>query len=185
VLRTGQETRFQSALIAQLPVLRRYAAALSGSIAAGDDLVQDCVERALRQSDRLREPEKLGSWLRSILHNLYVDELRRKRSRGVEEDISDLADKLPGSMPAADRPMLHEFLGAMGTLSSEHRQILMLVGVEGMNYRGISDELDIPMGTVMSRLARAREKLRSALETGAGQEPRNVTSLSERRRLAG
>jgi RNA polymerase sigma-70 factor (ECF subfamily) len=185
MLMPGKDTRFQSDLIAQLPALRRYAASLSGSLAAGDDLVQDCVERALRQSHRLREPEKLGSWLRSILHNLYVDELRRKRSRGIEEDITDLADQLAGSAPAADRPMLHEFLAAMGSLSKEHRQILMLVGVEGMNYRGIADELDVPIGTVMSRLARAREKLRGALETGSGLDKGNVRSLADRRRLNG
>ncbi|HEY4114639.1 MAG TPA: RNA polymerase sigma factor [Rhizomicrobium sp.] len=185
MLTTGKDAQFRSALIAQLPALRRYAAALSGSLAAGDDLVQDCIERALRQSHRLREFEKLASWLRSILHNLYVDELRRKRSRGIEEDVTDLADTLAANAPATDRPMLHEFTAAMGTLSNEHRQILMLVGVEGMNYRSIAEELDVPIGTVMSRLARARERLRAALERGAGQQAGTVASLADRRRLTG
>ena len=184
VLSRDTQGEFNRALIAQLPGLRRYAAALSGSIAAGDDLVQDCLERALRQSERLRDAQKLAPWLRSILHNLYIDELRRKRSRGIEEDITDLADNFAISVPPADGPALHEFTAAMNSLTAEHRQILLLVGLEGMNYRQIADELHIPMGTVMSRLARARERLRSALENGT-ERPSNVTSLDARRKLTG
>lgn len=184
-LRPDAEREFRSALIAQLPGLRRYAAALSGGMGAGDDLVQDCVERALRQAERLREPQRLGAWLRSILHNLYIDELRRKRSRGIEEDIADVQDDFALSVAPADRAPLHEFVAAMNTLSAEHRQILLLVGLEGMNYREIADELHIPMGTVMSRLARARERLRIALETGSEPGLQNVTSLDARRRLQG
>jgi RNA polymerase sigma-70 factor, ECF subfamily len=184
VLRTDTGEEFTGALIAQLPALRRYAAALSGSIATGDDLVQDCLERALRQSDRLRDQQKLGGWLRSILHNLYVDELRRKRSRGIEEDVTALADSLASVAPA-DRAPFHEFAAAMNTLSAEHREILLLVGLEGMNYREIAETLRIPLGTVMSRLARARERLRNALENGAEREAASVTSLDTRRRLRG
>ena len=184
-LRTVVRPEFQNALIAQLPALRRYAAALSGSMGAGDDLVQDCLERALRQADNLREPQRLGAWLRSILHNLYIDELRRKRSRGVEEDITDMQDDFALSVAPVDRAPLHEFVAAMNTLSAEHRQILLLVGLEGMNYREIAEELSIPIGTVMSRLARARERLRNALETGTETVVQNVTSLEARRRLQG
>src|SRR5690348_2546571 len=102
VLSRDTQGQFNRALIAQLPGLRRYAAALAGSVAAGDDLVQDCLERALRQAERLRDAQKLAPWLRSILHNLYIDELRRKRSRGIEEDITDLADNFAISVPPAD-----------------------------------------------------------------------------------
>lgn len=165
MLRTDPRAQFTGALVEQLPALRRYALSLSGSLAAGDDLVQDCLERALRQSDRLRDPQRLGAWLRSILHNLYIDELRRKRSRGIEEDISDVADDLMISVPpAAERAPAHEFTAAMNTLTAEHRQILLLVGLEGMNYRQIAAELSIPIGTVMSRLARARASLAKSLK---------------------
>jgi RNA polymerase sigma-70 factor (ECF subfamily) len=184
VLRQETQGKFNRALIAQLPGLRRYAAALAGSIAAGDDLVQDSLERALRQSERLRDAQKLAPWLRSILHNLFIDELRRKRSRGIEEDITELADEFAISMPPTGDAPLHEVTAAMASLSAEHRQILLLVGLEGMNYRQIADELRIPMGTVMSRLARARERLRNALENGT-ERPSNVTSLNARRKLAG
>jgi RNA polymerase sigma-70 factor (ECF subfamily) len=170
-------------LIAHLPSLRRYAAALAGSMSAGDDLVQDCLERALRQSDRLRDQQKLGGWLRSILHNLYIDELRRKRSRGIEEDITELADDFAISVPPSGRAPFHEFTAAMATLSAEHRQILLLVGLEGLNYREIARELAIPIGTVMSRLARARERLRNALENGPDRESATVESLEMRRKM--
>lgn len=184
MLRTDSHGQFTSALVAQLPALRRYAAALSGSVVTGDDLVQDCVERALRQSDRLRDPQRLGGWLRSILHNLYIDELRRKRSRGIEEDIADVADDFALSVPPADRAPFHEFTAAMNSLTAEHRQILLLVGLEGMNYREIAEELRIPIGTVMSRLARARERLRNALDNGAEHErTTNIESLDARRKM--
>lgn len=183
VLKTVAQSEFAGALIAQLPALRRYATALSGSVANGDDLVQDCIERALKQSDRLRDRQKLGGWLRSILHNLYIDELRRKRSRGIEEDITELADNFAISVPPSDSAPLHEFTAAMATLSGEHREILLLVGLDGMNYREIAESLRIPIGTVMSRLARARERLRNALENGTERETASVASLDERRKM--
>lgn len=175
-------SEFEDALIAQLPGLRRYAAALCGSVAAGDDLVQDCVERALKQSGQLREPAKIARWLRTILHNLFMDELRRRRSRGIEEDVGELSDDLSLSVPPADRGEFREFAGAMGALSPEHRQILLLVGLEGLSYREIAEELRIPIGTTMSRLARARERLRHAIESGGWREPRAVTSIDAYRK---
>jgi RNA polymerase sigma-70 factor (ECF subfamily) len=158
---------FGKALIAQLPALRRYAIALTGNLSAADDLVQDCIERALRQADQLREPGRLPAWLRSIVHNLYIDEIRRRRGRGIEEDVSDLTDDLALSVTPTDHGEITSFVRAVNTLSAEHRQILLLVGLEGLNYREIAEELKIPIGTVMSRLARARERLRFAIERGS------------------
>jgi RNA polymerase sigma-70 factor (ECF subfamily) len=183
VLRTDNRQGFADALIAQLPALRRYATALVGQAAAADDLVQDCIERALRQRDQLRDGQRLGGWLRSILYNLFVDDLRRRRGRGIEEDITSLADDCVLSVAADDRSEHSGFVAAMATLSAEHRQILLLVGLEGMNYREIAEELKVPIGTVMSRLARARERLRHALDDDATVEPSNVAVLAERRRV--
>lgn len=170
---------FGKALIAQLPALRRYARALVGNAGLADDLVQDCIERALRQWEGLREVNRLPGWLRSILHNLYIDELRRARTRGYEQEVSHLADDIALSAPAHDAPAAIDFVRAMDSLSLEHRQVLLLVGLESKNYRDIADELGIPIGTVMSRLARGRERLRSALE-GEKLRPRVVQPLEAR-----
>lgn len=169
VLRTDTNGDFANALIAQLPALRRYAAALAGSVALGDDLVQDCIERALRQADRLRDRDRLSSWLRAIVRNLYMDELRRKRKRGIEQEVTGFDNDPALSIAISDHTPSHEFTAAMNALSAEHREILLLVGLEGMNYRELAETLGIPQGTVMSRLARARARLREALEKGTNR----------------
>jgi RNA polymerase sigma-70 factor (ECF subfamily) len=157
--------RFADTLIAQLPMLRRYAIGLTGNRAQADDLVQDSIERALRQSTQLREFSRAGGWLRRIAYNTYIDELRRRKSKGKEEDIALLADRVELSLPAFDgTSSVGELAKAMARLTIEHREILLLVSVEDLNYREISEELGIPVGTVMSRLARARENLRIILQ---------------------
>ena len=166
---------FVTALIAQLPSLRRYAAALVGNAAHADDLVQDAIERALRQSSQLRDMQSLAGWLRRILHNRYIDEIRRDQSRGRQQDIADYADHLEVSVPAEDRAAALDFLRAMNGLSMEHRQILLLVGLEDLSYQEISEELGIPLGTVMSRLARARERLRGTIQ----DRPSRVSAAKE------
>jgi RNA polymerase sigma-70 factor (ECF subfamily) len=161
-----QESRpddFATALTAQLPALRRYAIALAGSVAAADDLVQDCIERALRQSIKLDELRSVAGWLRTILHNLYIDEIRRKRRQGMSVDAADVENHASLMSPPRDLAAMMDLERAMGALSVEHRQILLLVGLEGLNYREIADELGVPIGTVMSRLARARERLREVM----------------------
>jgi RNA polymerase sigma-70 factor, ECF subfamily len=158
---------FVNALVAQLPQLRRYAIALAGNAAFADDLVQDTIEKALRQSEQLRELELLPRWLRRILHNLYIDDIRRNRGRGTQQDIMDLADHPDLSIPAADGGGGRDFLRAMNALNVEHRRILLLVGLEDLSYREIAEELSVPIGTVMSRLARARENLRALMENPA------------------
>ena len=168
---------FVTALVAQLPGLRRYAVALVGNAAFADDLVQDCIERALRQSAQLRDLQRLPRWLRRILHNLYVDEIRRNKGKGKEQDIADMADRLELSTPASDGMGPRDFLRAIGALSVEHRQILLLVGLDDLDYREVAEELGIPIGTVMSRLARARERLRNLMQSGAQS---NVVPLPAR-----
>jgi RNA polymerase sigma-70 factor (ECF subfamily) len=157
---------FVTALVAQLPALRRYAVALVGNVALADDLVQDSIERALRQSTQLRDLQHLPGWLRRILHNLYIDEIRRNKGRGTEQDIAKLADHPELSIPPVDGGGASDFLRAINTLSLEHRQILLLVGLDDLDYREIADVLGVPIGTVMSRLARARERLRNLMQHG-------------------
>ena len=158
---------FVKALMEQLPTLRRYATALTGSVASADDLVQDCMERALRSSNQLRDLTFLAGWLRKILHNLHIDEIRKRRAQGIQQDIEKLTDDLELSATAPNPGQMRDFLRALNALSLEHRQILLLAGLEELSYREIARELDLPIGTVMSRLARARERLRELMEQGA------------------
>ena len=168
------------ALLAQLPGLRRYATALVGNAADAEDafqatfldLVQDCVERALARRDTLRDAQSLGRWLKVILHNLHVTALRRRGAPAVPVD--DLAEDLALSAPPENRDQIRDLVRAMAGLSVEHRQILLLISLEGMSYREVAETLDVPIGTVMSRLARARERLRCLLE---GDQDRAVRRI--------
>jgi RNA polymerase sigma-70 factor (ECF subfamily) len=160
------EEPIEKALIEHLPGLRRYATALTGSASAADDLVQDCIERALRRWATLQDRQRLAAWLRSILHNLYLDEKRRGRSRGIGVDLTEMDNDLALSALPEDRTVATDLTRAMSRLSAEHRQILLLVGLEGLSYREIADELSIEIGTVMSRLARARDRLRQIMDEG-------------------
>ena len=164
-----QQDPFAAALIAQLPRLRRYATALVGNAGTADDLVQDCIERALRRSSTLQDPRRMAAWLRSILHNLHIDEVRRRRDLTNGIEITEMDNVL--SIAPEDRGASIDFLRAFHGLSPEHKQVLLLAGIEGLNYREIGEELQIPIGTVMSRLARARERLRSAVEREASFSP--------------
>ena len=170
---------FAATLIAHLPQLRRYAIALTGAASIADDLVQDGIERALRRADTLHDTEHMAGWLRSILLHLYVDMIRIQRSRGIGIDLTQFENDLAVSIPATDRDAVIDFIRALSGLSNEHRQILLLAGLEGLNYQEIADELGIPRGTVMSRLARAREHLRSIVEK---KEKIRIPPISRRRR---
>ncbi len=166
-----RKTMFGAALIAHLPALRRYATALVGHPAAADDLVQDCIERALNQAAGLKDLQRIGGWLRSILHNLHIDEMRRKARQGMSVDLVEVEDSLAAVTPARDHAFAIDIDRAMAGLSFEHRQILLLIGLEGLNYREVASELDIPIGTVMSRLARARRQMRAGLERETSVPP--------------
>jgi RNA polymerase sigma-70 factor (ECF subfamily) len=176
---TSHRDDFAVALTAQLSALRRYAMALVGNAAAADDLVQDCIERALKQAEKLEDVRLIGGWLRSILHNLYIDELRRKNRQGTRIALTDVEDSFAVVAPARDHAAVIDFERAMACLSVEHRQILLLVGLEGLNYREVAEELGMPIGTVMSRLARARERLRGEMER---RPPATVVSTVDSRK---
>ena len=153
------------AFAARIPMQRRGL--MAGSAVLADDLVQDSIERALRQSGQLRDMQLLPRWLRRILHNLYIDEVRRRHGKGQQQDIMEFADRMELSVPGDDSVAGRDFVRAMNGLNFEHRQILLLIGLENMSYREVAEELNVPIGTVMSRLARARERLRNLMENGA------------------
>lgn len=153
-----------AAMVAELPRLRRHALYLCYNHADADDLVQDCLEAALSKKGSLQDPARLRSWLFSILNNLFLMGLRSNARRGQMLQIEDFADSLATSASPEDRQTARDLARAMAKLSAEHRQILLLLNVEGYGYQQVADTLRIPIGTVMSRLARARRRLRALLE---------------------
>jgi RNA polymerase sigma-70 factor (ECF subfamily) len=159
---------FGASLTEALPRLRRYAIALVGDVSTADDLVQDCMERAWKNRTTLKDERAIFGWLRTILHNANIDRVRLRRRRPDEaESLDAVSDMLPSGGAGDSAAPSMDVVRAMNRLTVEHRQVLLLVGVEGLSYREVADELGVPVGTVMSRLARARERLRAELDGGA------------------
>ena len=153
--------RFQRDLVELVPRLRRFAYALTGSADAGDDLVQAACERALRSADQFHAGTRMDSWMFRIMQNLWLDDRRRRRVRGtqVDPEAAGLSDEGVGAQQLDDQVALAQVRAAVDTLPDDQRAVLVLVAIEGLNYREAADVLDLPMGTVMSRLARARARL--------------------------
>lgn len=155
-------------IAAEAPRLRRRAILLLRNRADADDLVQDCLTAALSKKASLNNPGQLRSWMLSILINLFRARLRSRGRQIAALPIDDFTDSLIASVPPEDRGAAQDLVRAMGRLSLEHRQILVLINVEGRTYREAADTLGVPVGTVMSRLARARRHLRALIEGGVG-----------------
>lgn len=156
---------FTDTLIAALPSLRRFALSLARQPDVADDLVQITVERALGARDRYDPATPLRAWLFRILRNAFIDMTRRARTRGTETDIVDSpeAATVDGPRDTEARVMLTQTMAAMRDLPDEQRAILTLVCMEDLSYAEAAAVLDIPVGTVMSRLSRARRALASRL----------------------
>ena len=146
-----------------IPALRRYAYALIREHAAADDLVQDTLERALLHWSQRRSDGDLRAWLFAILRNLHIGAHRQARRRGDAVAIDDT--DLP-AMTSDQETVLeaHDVLAAIDQLPEEQKSLLLLVGVEDLSYDDAARVLGLPIGTVMSRLSRARHKLRSLVE---------------------
>lgn len=155
------------ALLTEMPRLRRYARAMLGDRAAADDLVQDTLERAWGRISQWRSGSNLRAWLFSIMHNLRVDQLRRGvlATHSLDEDACDV----PTRATQSDQLEVMDLESALRQLPDEQREILLLVALEEMSYADIALLLGIPVGTVMSRLSRGRERLRQIID---GRQPR-------------
>jgi len=151
-----------------VPRLRRYARALAGNRDDADDLVQDTLERAWSRAGLWRNVADMRAWLFGIMHNLHVDALRRGRLAVVALD-DDTPDAV-APPPQASRAAELDLQSALERLSPEQREVLLLVALEDMAYADIARTLGIPLGTVMSRLSRGRERLRLLLD-GAPSVP--------------
>jgi RNA polymerase sigma-70 factor, ECF subfamily len=155
---------FPRLLEAQIPRLRRYARALTRDTARADDLVQSCLMRAIAKKHLWQAGTDLRAWLFTILHNQHVNHVRRSAREGVSIPVEDMASTLMAE-PNADIPLqLRDLERAIAALPEEQRQVILLIGLEGMRYEEVAQILDIPIGTVRSRLSRGRDMLHRLIE---------------------
>jgi len=156
----------------EIPRLRRYARALTRDVTAADDLVQDCLTRALSKMHLWQEGTDLRAWLFTILHNQYVNHVRRAVREGAAVALSETEPLLTSPPNQAKRLELRDLDRAIAKLPEEQRSVLLLVGLEGMRYEEVAAILEVPVGTIRSRLSRGRETLRHLM----GLVPERVAS---------
>jgi RNA polymerase sigma-70 factor (ECF subfamily) len=148
-------------LVALLPRLRRFALVLCRSQPLADDLVQGACERALANAHSWTPGTRFDAWMFRILRNHWIDHLRRARAEGMTEDVTSQTQLIgdPGEEPILSRIALAEVQRAIDSLPQEQREVLALVCGEDLTYREAAEVMNVPIGTVMSRLARARKRL--------------------------
>ncbi|WP_207061538.1 sigma-70 family RNA polymerase sigma factor [Motiliproteus sp. SC1-56] len=164
---------FDQQLSEQIPALRRYARSLLHSGSQADDLVQDCLTRALERQHLWQAGTDLRAWLFTLMHNLFVNQLRRNARQPVAVTLVEdtPGDVVIGPEQVARNQQLHR---QMARLPFPQREVLALVALEGFTYQQVAEILDIPIGTVMSRLNRARESMRQWLYSEPGSGLRRV-----------
>lgn len=156
-----------------IPSLRRYARSLVQDAADADDLVQDCLERAVGRWSQRRETSDARGWLFSILHSLAVSRWRRLGRRGREVSLDELDEaELADRATQQDGVNQSDILRSLAALPRDYRSVLLLVGVEDLSYAQAAKVLDVPIGTVMSRLSRGRARLAQIMTSGSATQVR-------------
>jgi RNA polymerase sigma factor (sigma-70 family) len=143
-----------------IPSLRRYAWALLRDEHAADDLVQDCLERAVGRWHLRRRDGNVRAWLFAILHNQFVSGRRRQKRRGTPIALEDLGTEPVAVADPEQALTFRDLLAGLDDLAEDQRAVVLLVGVEDLSYEEAARALSVPVGTVMSRLSRGRERLR-------------------------
>jgi len=155
--------KFETLLVEYIPRLRRYAHALSNNQYAADDLVQDTLERALNKRLLWRRGSRLRPWLFTIMHNLFINQVRQHGSSPqmleLDENIMDATESPEGTFYA------QQLRYSINQLPDDQKEVFLLVSLEGFSYEEVATIMNIPVGTIMSRLSRAREKLRTKIST--------------------
>jgi RNA polymerase sigma-70 factor (ECF subfamily) len=150
-----------------IPRLRRYARSLLRDSVAADDLVQDCLERAISRWHQRRTDGDARTWLFTILHNLAMNRLRQTARRGTHVPIEDACPTIFASAPDQECAIhFNDVMSALDLLPDDQRAVLLLVTIEELSYADAALALDVPIGTVMARLARARARLRDYFAGG-------------------
>jgi len=157
------ESDFSRLVEAEIPRLRRYARALTRDVSRADDLVQSCLTRAVAKQHLWQPGTDLRAWLFTILHNQHVNDVRRSVREENNVSIDDIAPVASVQAKAMDVLALRDLEAALAKLSSEQRQVILLVGLEGMAYEEVAAVLGVPVGTVRSRLSRGRDQLRALM----------------------
>ncbi len=165
----------RAGIVECIPHLRRYARALTKDVDKADDLVQDCLTKAINKEEKWQTGTNLRAWLFTILHNQFMDDMRRQAARPTLVAIDDNVGKLSNPPSQESSVELKRLETALHTLPVDQRVVILLVGLEGMNYAEAAEIISTPIGTVRSRLSRARETLRQLM---AGAE---LTSPPKRR----
>ncbi len=155
----------------EIPRLRRYARALTRDAVRADDLVQNCLLRAIAKQHLWQPGTDLRAWLFAILHNQHVNDLRRSLREGTDNTFDDMAPLLTVPATATLSLELRDLERAIARLPAEQRQVILLVGLEGMQYEEVASILRVPIGTVRSRLSRGRETLRRLMDIKVEPEP--------------
>lgn len=171
---------FGDELVALLPRLRRFARSLTGRADEADDLVQATLERALRAQALWEPGTQLAAWLFRIMKNLWIDQIRRRKVEGIQTALED-AEQLSGSdgrAVAESRMMLADVKALLASLPSDQQAVVQSVCVEELSYRETAERLKTPIGTVMSRLARARLALSAGHDFNQNIEARRNTNKS-------
>lgn len=172
---------FEDLLEPQITRLRRYARALTRDAHRADDLVQDTLVRALIKQDRWKAGTNLRAWLFTLMHNQYVNDLRRANRDGGAIDIEEISSSLVATTDPTASRQLYELDRALGQLPMEQREVILLVGLEGFSYEDAAEILAVPIGTVRSRLSRGRDSLRRQFGV---EEEIDPTLASQNRRTA-
>jgi RNA polymerase sigma-70 factor (ECF subfamily) len=161
-----------------IPALRRYARSLLRDRAAADDLVQDCLERVVSRWHQRRTDGDARTWVFTILHNLAINQLKQNARRGAPLAIEDVDEATFATAPAQEDSLhVRAVFDALDSLPEDQRSVLLLVSVEDLSYAETATVLDIPLGTVMSRLSRARHRLSRLLEEGPSRPAIGATVL--------
>lgn len=167
----------EAEIVACIPSLRRYARGLVSDRDRADDLVQDTLERAWSRFPLWRKRGEMRAWMFGIMHNHFIDRLRAERSR-PEDSAGDNLPDLPQRPLQTDALEVRDLDRLLQRLPPEHREVLLLVGVEALSYQQVAEVIGVPVGTVMSRLSRARARLREAMQGQAGDGNRDRVSAT-------
>lgn len=179
LVQSGEALQDMMALVEPLiPALRRYARSLLRDQVAADDLVQDCLERVISRWHQRRADGDARTWVFTILHNLAINRLKQVARRGVHVTMEDASEAAFATPPAQEDRLHHQaVLHALSRLPEDQRSVLLLVSVEDLSYAEAAVILDIPLGTVMSRLSRARQRMAQLIEEGPGRSVAAGTTL--------